>query len=74
LPLKGITRIAHQSERRPQTAARTRSPRASRERILWFVAGHREIAEALHSGGGQARRLIEHHLCRAHELARRPPP
>jgi DNA-binding GntR family transcriptional regulator len=44
----------------------------SRERIVQFVAEHREIADALAAGdGARARELIEEHLRVAHELARR---
>jgi DNA-binding GntR family transcriptional regulator len=44
----------------------------SRERIVQFIAEHREIAAALAAGEGErARELIEEHLRLAHELARR---
>ena len=47
----------------------------SRERIVQFIAEHREIAGALHRGDGSAARaLIEGHLRRAHDLARRRRP
>jgi DNA-binding GntR family transcriptional regulator len=43
----------------------------SRERILQFIAEHREIAAALAAGDGQrARALVEQHLRLAHDLAR----
>ncbi|HTU30121.1 MAG TPA: GntR family transcriptional regulator [Solirubrobacteraceae bacterium] len=43
----------------------------SRERIVQFIAEHREIASALAAGeGARARELIEEHLRLAHELAR----
>ncbi len=43
----------------------------SRERIVQFIAEHREIAAALAAGDGErARVLIEDHLRLAHELAR----
>jgi DNA-binding GntR family transcriptional regulator len=44
----------------------------SRDRIVQFIAEHREIAAALGAGeGARARALIETHLRLAHELARR---
>lgn len=44
----------------------------SRERIIQFIAEHREIAVALGAGDGErARKLVETHLRLAHELARR---
>jgi DNA-binding GntR family transcriptional regulator len=43
----------------------------SRDRIVQFIAEHREIAAALAAGDGpRARTLIEEHLRLAHELAR----
>jgi DNA-binding GntR family transcriptional regulator len=43
----------------------------SRDRIVQFIAEHREIAAALAAGeGARARELIEEHLRLAHELAR----
>jgi DNA-binding GntR family transcriptional regulator len=43
----------------------------SRERIVQFIAEHREIAAALAAGdGARARHLIETHLRLAHQLAR----
>jgi len=43
----------------------------NRERIVQFIAEHREIAEALAAGDGtRARALVERHLRQAHELAR----
>jgi DNA-binding GntR family transcriptional regulator len=47
----------------------------SRERIVQFIAEHREIAAALAAGhGARARVLVEDHLHRAHDLARRNRP
>lgn len=44
----------------------------SRERILEFVAEHTQIAAALHAGDGElAKALVEDHIFRAHDLARR---
>jgi DNA-binding GntR family transcriptional regulator len=47
----------------------------SRERIEQFVTEHREIAAALQAGDGElAKALVEDHIFRAHDLARRPAP
>jgi DNA-binding GntR family transcriptional regulator len=47
----------------------------SRERVLAFVAEHRDIAAALAAGDGElAKALIEDHLFRAHDLARHARP
>jgi DNA-binding FadR family transcriptional regulator len=44
----------------------------SRERILEFVAEHKQIAAALAAGDGElAKALVEDHIFRAHDLARR---
>ena len=57
---------------RQQRIAATAAAR-DRSRILRFIVEHREIADALFAGDGvRATELIDGHLRRAHDLARRP--
>ena len=57
---------------RQQRIAATAAAR-DRERIVTFIAEHREIAAALAGGDGEHAVLLIHaHMLRAHELARRP--
>jgi DNA-binding GntR family transcriptional regulator len=65
-----LTRQYDSLRDRQQRIAATAVAR-SRERILQFIAEHREIAAALGAGDGpRARELVEDHLRRAHGLAR----
>ena len=66
-----LTRQYDSLRDRQQRIAATAVAR-SRERIVQFIAEHRQIAAALAAGdGARARELVAEHLHRAHDLARR---